>query len=125
VRHSTGHINFLNLQLDLFRRNADAINNGDLVTAKTTADQIKRSVKVLAEVINNYRSEGMCYDSDKQTVEQMVSEMKSLHDSALTQLNTRKSHLAELLFEFRKGKNLLTGYLSGRKTDNRLFDMAG
>jgi hypothetical protein len=125
VHHSDGTIDFLNLQLDLFRRNANAVNNGDLITAKITADQLKRSVEALVEVINKRRSEDVCYDSDKQTVEHIVSEMKTLHESALAQLNVRKSRLAELLFEFRKGKNLLTGYRSGRKTDNRLFDMAG
>ncbi|MCF7809426.1 hypothetical protein K9N50_00405 [bacterium] len=125
MRHSNSYIDFLNLQLDLFRRNADAINKGDLITAKTTADQLKRSVKALAEIINNYRCKDVSYDGDKQTVEQMVSEMKFLHNSALAKLNTKKNQLAELLSEFRRGKNLLTGYRSGRKTDNRLFDMAG
>jgi len=125
VHHSDGKLNFLNQQLDIFRKQADAVNSGDLITAKTTGVQLKRSMKALVDVVCQYRKDRVYSISEKQTVERMVSEMKVLHESALKQLKVRKSRLAELLFEFRKGKNLLSGYHSGRRTGSRLFDMAG
>ena len=125
MHNRDGSLDFVRQQRDIFRLQSQAIDRGDLVAAKTAGDQLNRSMSGLVQVVNLSRNGGSFTTSEKEDIEQLVAEMKSLRESAIDRLNTRRKHLSELLHEFRKGRQLLTRYQSGRKSGGRLFDITG
>jgi hypothetical protein len=125
VPDTGGTMDFVHQQLELFRRQSEAIQRGDLVAAKSTGDQLQRSVPGLIQIVNLSRNGGSFTELEKESIEQIVGEIKILQENTHRQIISRKEHLSELLHEFRRGRQLLTGYRSGSDVGGRLFDMVG
>ena len=125
MHNRNGSLDFVRQQRDIFRLQSQAIDRGDLVAAKTAGDQLNLSMSGLVQIISLSRNGGSFTTMEKDNIEQLVVEMKSLRESAIDRLNTRRKHLSELLHEFRKGRQLLTRYQSGKKSGGRFFDITG
>ncbi len=121
----SGTLDFIRFQLEIFHVQSDAIKRGDLVAAKTAGNQLSKSLPGLIQLVNHSRNGGKVSEIEKEDIERMVSEMKTLQKSSTESLNLRKDNLAQLLNEFRKGRKLLNRYSSGRKSGSKLFDMVG
>ena len=122
---TNGTMDFVHQQLELFRRQSEAIQRGDLIAAKSAGDQLQRSVPGLIQIVNLSRNGGTFTELEKESIEQIVSEIKILQENAHSQILSKKEHLSELLHEFRRGRQLLTGYRSGSDVGGRFFDMVG
>ncbi len=120
-----GTLDFVQRQVELFRRQSEAIQRGDLVAAKSASDQLQRSVPGLVQIVNLSRNGGSFTELEKEFIERIFYEIKILQKNTHRQILSKKEQLSELLHEFRRGRQLLTGYRSGRDSGGKFFDMVG
>ena len=120
-----GAVDFVRRQLELMRRQCEAIGRGDLEAARAVSDQLNHTLPGLARIVSEIRDKaaGGCEDGDG--VLGMVREMKSLQEGAAESLAASRDQLAHLLHDTRRGRQLLSRYHSGRRTEHRLFDICG
>lgn len=121
----SGTVGFIHQQLDIFRRQSKAIERGDLTQAKTAGDQLRRSMSGLVQVVHLSRNGGSFSPAEKDDIELMLAEIKSLQETSIKRIESRRDDLAELLVEFRKGRQLLTRYRSPRRSGGKFFDITG
>ncbi|HHE46862.1 MAG TPA: hypothetical protein ENL08_04060 [Bacteroidetes bacterium] len=121
----TGAMEFVQRQLGIFRQQYEAVARGDLVAAKSAGDQLLQSLPGLVQIVNHSRNGGQFSASERESLERIVAEIKTLLQDANKCILAKRQELAELLFEFRRGRQLLTGYRSGRDSGGRLFEVIG
>ena len=120
-----GALDFVRRQFEILRRQCNAIEHGDLVTARTAGNQLKRSTPALMRLVRRKRGAQGTADGEAETIEGIVAEMKGLVEKATTRLVSSRDNMAQLLLEFRRGRQVLAHYHSGRKAESRLFDIRG
>ncbi len=123
--NGNGTLDFVRQQLDILRRQCTAIDHGDLVAARTAGNQLRRSMPGFMRLMRQNRDGAGMADCEEEAIEEMVVEMRGLVEKATARLTSSRDNMAQLLQEFRRGRQILTCYHSGRRRSNRLFDMRG
>ncbi len=120
------YLRFIKQQLELFRKQHSALDRSDHVAARTFADQLGSMLPGLIRAVKHSRK--LLGSGNRVQIEQlegMISEMRSLHKKSMLSLFKSKDNLAQLLRENKVGRQVLSGYRSGRRTGNKLFEFVG
>jgi len=125
VHNPAAAVEFVRRQLEIFRAQAEAIARGDLIVARTTSDQLRRSLPGLVQIVELSRNGGGFNNAEKEIISQTIAEIKFLHASANSCLTSKRDKLDDLLCEFRRGRQLINGYRSGAPSGGKLFEMIG